>query len=154
MNPKTQLKVQVWVRHGASTHPLWLLLQCNPARGGFWQPITGHVESGESLEAAALRELSEETGLAPASPPTQIGYTFKFPNRWAKTASDPAECEEHSFLVTLPTSQSAGFPPEITLDPHEHVDSRWVDTDTALGMLRWESNREALKIAARIGSRT
>jgi 8-oxo-dGTP pyrophosphatase MutT (NUDIX family) len=32
---------------------------------GIWQPVTGHIESGESADAAALRELEEETGLHP-----------------------------------------------------------------------------------------
>ncbi|NGX54553.1 MAG: RNA pyrophosphohydrolase [Chlamydiae bacterium] len=33
--------------------------------GRFWFPIGGKIEPGESLEEAALRELFEETGLAP-----------------------------------------------------------------------------------------
>ncbi|MFP4144112.1 MAG: NUDIX domain-containing protein [Phycisphaeraceae bacterium] len=33
--------------------------------GGTWQPVMGHMESGEIAAATALRELREETGFAP-----------------------------------------------------------------------------------------
>lgn len=33
--------------------------------GPFWFPIGGGIESGESVQQAALREVNEETGLAP-----------------------------------------------------------------------------------------
>lgn len=32
---------------------------------GLWQPVTGHIEAGETAADAALRELREETGLRP-----------------------------------------------------------------------------------------
>lgn len=46
------------------TEPLRFLMLKRPEhRGGFWQPVTGGVEDGETIEAAARRELEEETGL-------------------------------------------------------------------------------------------
>ena len=39
-----------------------LVLKRSASRGGFWQQVTGRVEPGESAEAAARRELREETG--------------------------------------------------------------------------------------------
>ncbi len=43
----------------------FLLLHRIPSRGGFWQSVSGRIEPGEKAEAAARREVSEETGLTP-----------------------------------------------------------------------------------------
>lgn len=42
-----------------------------PERGSWWTTPGGGVDNGESLEAAAVREIREETGLRLA--PTQLG---------------------------------------------------------------------------------
>lgn len=49
----------------------YLLLKRTERDGGFWQPVTGLIEFGESPVEAALREVREETGLdlADATPP-------------------------------------------------------------------------------------
>jgi 8-oxo-dGTP pyrophosphatase MutT (NUDIX family) len=52
----------VVVYRGESAEPLFLLLDY----GRFWDYPKGHVEAGEADEAAALRELREETGIAAA----------------------------------------------------------------------------------------
>ncbi len=39
-----------------------LLLLENPRRAGFWEPVNGAVEAGETLLEAALREVREEAG--------------------------------------------------------------------------------------------
>ncbi len=47
----------------------WLVLALERGAGdrcaGTWEMVHGKVESGEALEGAAVRELREETGLAP-----------------------------------------------------------------------------------------
>jgi len=47
--------------------PEFLLLRrsCGRIYAGEWRVIGGKIEAGESSWKAALRELSEETGLAP-----------------------------------------------------------------------------------------
>jgi 8-oxo-dGTP pyrophosphatase MutT (NUDIX family) len=41
----------------------YLLLKRLPGRNGFWQPITGGVEEGETQEETLRREIKEETGM-------------------------------------------------------------------------------------------
>lgn len=43
----------------------FLLLHRIPARGGFWQSVSGRIESGERAEPAVRREVMEETGFDP-----------------------------------------------------------------------------------------
>ena len=41
----------------------YLILKRKQERGGFWQPITGGLEEGETLMEALRREIKEETGI-------------------------------------------------------------------------------------------
>ncbi len=41
----------------------YLILKTIPERGGFWQPITGGLEEGETKREALKREIKEETGI-------------------------------------------------------------------------------------------
>lgn len=54
-------------------------------RRGWWDLPKGHVETGETHEQAALREVAEETGLTPVSILAPLGTTQHFYNtggRW------------------------------------------------------------------------
>ncbi|MEI8346595.1 MAG: NUDIX domain-containing protein [Pseudomonadota bacterium] len=109
-------KVQVVTLHQDGPQLKLLLLQTSVKRGSFWQNVTGKVEKGEALLAAAIRELQEETGIAAQL--ISLNYQFEFRNHWNE------QVEEHGFLCLL---KSPG-PPEIKLDPLEHLSYRWVNT--------------------------
>jgi lipoyl(octanoyl) transferase len=89
-----------------------LLMQRTPERGGYWQPVTGKVEQGESAEKAAQRELKEETGVA--APVRALGYEHAFV---FGDAHPPSVLRETAF-----TARAEGEP---KLDPAEHVASGW-----------------------------
>lgn len=60
----------------------WVLLQERdefaPRSPGLWATVGGHVEDGESFEAAAYRELDEETGLRAAPGSLQLWRAEEF----------------------------------------------------------------------------
>lgn len=138
-----KLKVQVWVwsRNPADEEARVLLLKMREERGGFWQPITGSVEESDvDLEAAALREFTEETSLVAARAPKALGYEFTFASRWG------GNCRESVFEVEVPWQ---GRGPLVKLDPQEHTDFRWLTPEEARKLLHFESNLQPLEILVR-----
>ena len=137
-----RLKVQVWIywRPSAETDSeqsvRFLLLRTRPERGGFWQPVTGSVDPGESLEVAARREASEETGLHLSSVLENLGEPFEFESRWGPAIEYP---------YALEVSASRDQPPLIQLDHHEHDASEWLSATEALRRLQYSSNRVPLQ---------
>jgi 8-oxo-dGTP pyrophosphatase MutT (NUDIX family) len=71
-----------------------------PDAGTWWQTPGGGIEDGESLEAAAVREVHEETGLALA--PTALGPVVA--QRWTEFEFDGVSFrqEEWFFAVSVP----------------------------------------------------
>lgn len=116
----------------------FLLLRMRPERGEFWQPVTGGVESGEALAAAALREAKEETGLEFPSLPSPIAEPFEF----ERPGVPRQTFREFSFSLSLP-HQSAF--PEVHLDPNEHTDFQWVTAKEALQRVGYPSNAQVLE---------
>jgi len=136
------LKVQVWVFKGDEV----LLLKTIPARGGGWQPVTGSAEPMETLQAAALRELAEETGLT--VPPNELrdtGFEFEFESRWGGIA------REHVWACDVRFSGLENSP--ITLDSSEHVAFKWLKIRQAEKFLDYESTKKALKMASKLSGK-
>jgi predicted NUDIX family NTP pyrophosphohydrolase len=74
---------------------------------GAWSIAKGMVEEGEALEAAARRELTEETGFVAAGPllalPSRRQPSGKTIHVWAVEANfDPAALTSVTFTVELP----------------------------------------------------
>ena len=61
----SQVEIHLFRRRRLRTE--FLLLRRSPTRSlaGVWQPVTGGIEPGEAAYAAAVREVREETRLAP-----------------------------------------------------------------------------------------
>ena len=114
-----------------------LTLRRQPARGGFWQIVTGGVEAGESAHRAAQRELREETGAGDVAV-VGLDYTHAF---CVGTAMPPRLVRESGFAARAP----AGFEP--TLDPAEHDASEWLPIQAALERLPFEGLRETVRRA-------
>ena len=140
MSIEPQKKVQVWVvLRLPNASVKILLLQTTQERGAFWQPVTGWVEAGESLEQAALRELAEETGIVVDSV-SPIGDAFEF-------EKIKKRFRESAFFCQMEGEARR----EVKLDPREHQAYEWFSVEEALEKVFFKSNKIILsKIASQI----
>ncbi len=136
--------VQVLLR---TPHGMYLLLKRTREEGGFWQPVTGFVEPGESPSQTALREVREETGVdlrregaGDLSPLVPLPYVHTFALSLAES-STPLFVREYSFVALLRTI------PPIRLNPTEHEAFQFVDITRALSLVPWKGNRRALMLS-------
>lgn len=94
-----------------------------------WSLPKGHVEQGETIEQAALREVSEETGLTAAivAPLGVIDFWFAVEDRRIhKTV--------HHFLMQYETGDICDEDPEV-------VDVAWVEIDDVTSRLAYRDER-------------
>lgn len=113
-------------------------LQLHRASGqmtGTWQPVMGHIEEGETAINAALRELKEETAIAPGAGVMAM-WQLESVNAFFLAPLD-AVLLTPGFAVEV----TAGTEP--TLDP-THDGHRWVPRDHADRMFVWPGQRHAV----------
>lgn len=133
MKQRTRNQVEVIVfrtfPHGDHS---FLMLKRTPQRGGFWQPVTGNVEEGETFENAALREVQEELGVINIVRLIDTGYSYEF-------TDNGMDQFERIFGVQVPLSA------EVRLSS-EHTEYRWTTKDEAINSyLKYPGNKEGLR---------
>jgi dATP pyrophosphohydrolase len=117
-----------------------LLLERRSPRG-FWQSVTGSLEDNESPDAAAIRELDEETGLS-ADGLADLGLVQRFPilPEWSRRFEPGVrENVEHAFALEL------ADPVEPLLRREEHLAFRWLPARDALALASSWTNRNAIR---------
>jgi 8-oxo-dGTP pyrophosphatase MutT (NUDIX family) len=72
-----------------------------PDRDPFWVTAGGECDPGESFEAAARRELFEETGIT-AEPGPQIA---RMTPEFITVQGEPVQADERFFLIRVPEAQ-------------------------------------------------
>jgi dihydroneopterin triphosphate diphosphatase len=113
----------------------------------FWQAVTGSLEEGETHREAAVREVQEETGIICRDEDLidlHLINVFEIAPAWrARFRPGTTHNEEVCFALKVE-------PCEIQLDAREHIAFTWVDYDTAVSMLYWESNKKAFAVLQRL----
>jgi len=120
--------------------PEFLVLLRSPDKHGYWNPIAGGIEEGETPEEAARRELVEESGLedplAFERLPLEVGYR--------------RPPESGGFWVPLHvfrTEAPAGWEPVLN---DEHVEFRWLPAADAVALLAFPEPRDAVRYVAEL----
>ncbi len=96
-----------------------------------WETVHGRLESGEEPEVGAVRELREETGLAPARL-----YSITVQPYYLHAMKTVQLAVVFAALVDEPGS--------VTLGP-EHVRSEWLSVNDALERFVWPREQQALR---------
>ncbi len=108
---------------------------------GFWQSVTGSLEWGETADAAARRELIEETGITQGLL-RNLQWTQVYeilPAFGKKYAPGITRNLEHAFALKL--LQRA----PVRLSEPEHVQFRWMSAGDALAMASSSTNRAVIQ---------
>ena len=117
-----------------------LLLHRRPERGNFWQPITGSIESGESANDAASRELHEETGNGAVPEAMNLTQSFMIESQYlAARYPLPIIASEVAYTARL----DSALP--IRMDAEEHDEYGWFTFAEAYERIKWSDDREALE---------
>jgi len=125
------IQIEAILFRGRNSKIEYLIVKRILERDGFWQPITGGVEHGETKIEALKREIREETGIENFVRIIEDVYYFKL--------STSLHEKEYVYGVEVLTTE------EIVLDKREHSEFRWCSFQEALGLLKWEGNKEALR---------
>ena len=129
-SPPSRVSVAAFVYTGGA-HPRFLLLKRVEALGGFWQPITGVVDDGESPRDAVVREVAEESGIRRFTRVTDLDYAYDYP-------ANGQTCTERCFAMEVAPDTP------VTLSD-EHTTFCWRDYAEATRLLFYQEYRDALE---------
>jgi dihydroneopterin triphosphate diphosphatase len=140
-------KLPVSVLVVVHTAELEVLLLERAARPGFWQSVTGSLDFAEEpLQAAAAREVEEETGLAPDAGRLarwNVINTFEIDPVWRhRFGAGVTHNTEHVFSFALAARRP------VRLAPAEHTASVWLPWREAASRCFSWSNRDAIHMLA------
>jgi dATP pyrophosphohydrolase len=107
---------------------------------GFWQSVTGSMELGESADAAARREVIEETGITQGVLVNlQWTQVYEILPAFGKVYAAGVTLNlEHAFSLRLQNRVS------ITLSDAEHTQFRWVSATDAMETASSSTNRAVI----------
>ena len=137
-------KIPISVLVVIHTPDLQVLLIERADRPGFWQSVTGSLDTvDEPLVTTAVREVAEETGLDARLYPLRNWNKqnrFEIFSRWSgRYAPGTRHNQEHVFSLELPSA----IP--VTLAPKEHLQYVWLPWQEAAEKAFSWSNAAAIR---------
>jgi mutator protein MutT len=128
--------VDVYVLRGTGAAMQCLVLRRAPdsVRPGSWETVHGRIDDGETPDQAALRELQEETGIAPLRFYNLSRVDSFYLHRNDEVALIPA------FVALVATEAEP-----VLSEEHDH--SEWLAIDAARTRFTWPRERRALEDA-------
>jgi dihydroneopterin triphosphate diphosphatase len=124
-------EVMIHVRRGDE----FLVAHRSPETGGYWHTIAGKIEDGEEPDAAAMRELHEETGLETTALES-LGEFAYVREDWE--AEPGLRVHVAAFLVDV----EPGWEPTLN---EEHDEYRWLPRHEAAALLFWPEPAQLLR---------
>ncbi len=112
----------------------YLVLHRRPEEGNFWQPLTGTLNSDESIIECLYREIKEEIGLSKLEIIDLTDEVYRF--EWKRNEETILE-----FVYGV----ELNFDQNIILS-NEHDQYRWCSSDEAISILDKENNKKAFEV--------
>jgi 8-oxo-dGTP pyrophosphatase MutT (NUDIX family) len=114
-----------------------VLIAVDSAKGLRWQLPKGIVERDESPEAAAIREVREETGIA-----TELVRLIERIEYWYYGTEDGQRIRYHKFVHFFLLRYLSG---DVADHDHEVAEARWVSLASAPAILAFASERKIVE---------
>lgn len=115
---------------------LWLVMH---SRKGHWDFAKGHLDPGETIAQAALREMEEETGIARDAVDIHQGFRGLLQYPVTKKGGRVVDKDVHYFLARV-----RGDAVKLS---DEHVDHAWLPLDAAERRVKFDDARQLLASA-------
>jgi len=137
------IQLECIIYRKVNNHFEFLLLKRIPSKGGFWQPVCGGLEEGETKIDACYREILEETGISKEKIVNVIKEVHHFVINKDYLSKNPiSPQEEFVFGFEINSSEEINIDSNIQI---EHEAYKWVSFDDAINLLKWKNNKDAFE---------